>query len=400
MKLYCGLFAIESQIIYIFALIVIKGGCQYDISSHTLFLSAFFGELRGIQNYLIMRTFRLIGMALFAVLMCVNFASCSNDQNTPTTEEQEFYTVKLGWGGEILDITEKPLSRAINVDLYGIQVYSTPNKDGGNSSYNPYAYGLFDNPDSISINLLKGYKYKFVSTVVKNGKNRINWRGNGEYGNPFDCYGTTPSDIKITNDFKYSASAYMTGLERGNSWSDTEQTFVERPNLDRYYGELNDFIPAVNKTASISMKRASFGATFVAINSIAKNGVLEIQLANAPKMEIDFTTGQLDEFGVKDIFTFYEVAAAFAKDDYTETIPVTINWHRADGGTVPLGSHNITYKRNRNTTVTVLIKKADLDSKLGISIEDSEQNDIDNMINDGNTTIEDGEIVTTPVNPN
>ena len=51
-----------------------------------------------------MKTLRFIGMALFAVLMCVNFTSCSNDQNTPTTEEQEFYTVQIGMGGE-LDIT-------------------------------------------------------------------------------------------------------------------------------------------------------------------------------------------------------------------------------------------------------------------------------------------------------
>ena len=31
-----------------------------------------------------MKTFRLIGMALFAVLMCVNFASCSSDEEPPT----------------------------------------------------------------------------------------------------------------------------------------------------------------------------------------------------------------------------------------------------------------------------------------------------------------------------
>ena len=28
-----------------------------------------------------MRTFRLIGMALLAVVMCVNFASCSDDED-------------------------------------------------------------------------------------------------------------------------------------------------------------------------------------------------------------------------------------------------------------------------------------------------------------------------------
>lgn len=36
-----------------------------------------------------MKTFRFIGMALFAVLMCVNFASCSSSDDDPTEEPEE-----------------------------------------------------------------------------------------------------------------------------------------------------------------------------------------------------------------------------------------------------------------------------------------------------------------------
>ena len=36
-----------------------------------------------------MKTFRMIGMALFAVLMCVNFASCSSDDNLSEEPEKE-----------------------------------------------------------------------------------------------------------------------------------------------------------------------------------------------------------------------------------------------------------------------------------------------------------------------
>ena len=35
-----------------------------------------------------MKTFRLVGMALFAVLMCVNFASCSSSDDDPTEEKE------------------------------------------------------------------------------------------------------------------------------------------------------------------------------------------------------------------------------------------------------------------------------------------------------------------------
>ena len=42
-----------------------------------------------------MKTFRFIGMALFAVLMCVNFASCSSDDD-PTEEKEEGGVVVSG----------------------------------------------------------------------------------------------------------------------------------------------------------------------------------------------------------------------------------------------------------------------------------------------------------------
>ena len=43
-----------------------------------------------------MKTFRFIGMALFAVLMCVNFASCSSSEDDPTEEPEEGDVVVSG----------------------------------------------------------------------------------------------------------------------------------------------------------------------------------------------------------------------------------------------------------------------------------------------------------------
>ena len=42
-----------------------------------------------------MKTLRLVGMALFAVLMCVNFASCSSDDD-PTEESPQYELVTSG----------------------------------------------------------------------------------------------------------------------------------------------------------------------------------------------------------------------------------------------------------------------------------------------------------------
>lgn len=350
-----------------------------------------------------MRTLRMFGMVLLAILSCVNFTSCSSEHEVMVNdEEQEIYTVKLGWGGEILEVKDEPLSRVTTSDLYGIQVYSTPNEEleeGETANWTAYAYGLFDDPESITINLLKGYKYKFVATMVVKGKNIIENHLNNNLNNyhrPFYTSGDESGLTPLSNQFAYKSSTYLSGLGEGYT-SMIPPGYYKHPNTERYYGKLEGFVPAENSSVSISMKRVCFGASFVAINSIAKSGTLEILMENAPKMELDFSDDELDEFWVKDIFTFGGVSSAYAKDDYTEKIPVTINWHREDGGTVPLGTHDITYKRNRNTIVTILIKKGGTDSELGFSIDESETTDIDNMTEDGNTTIEDGEIVSTPV---
>lgn len=43
-----------------------------------------------------MRTFRFIGMVLFAILLCMNFASCSSNDNAPTEENEEGEVVVSG----------------------------------------------------------------------------------------------------------------------------------------------------------------------------------------------------------------------------------------------------------------------------------------------------------------
>ena len=43
-----------------------------------------------------MKTFRFIGMALFAILMCVNLSSCSSSDDDPTEEKEEGGVVVSG----------------------------------------------------------------------------------------------------------------------------------------------------------------------------------------------------------------------------------------------------------------------------------------------------------------
>lgn len=306
-----------------------------------------------------MKTFRLIGMAVMAVLMCVNFTSCSSDDSDiepSVPQKPKEYMVSLGFTGEIT-ISEGPLSRVSGNDLYGIQVYSCPDSS---TDYANYAYGLFDDVSSATIKLLKGYKYKFIATMVVDGKNKIKKSYDGKYFQPFG-YVTQPS---ITNSFIYTTKESLIeafGITDGYSYLSSDKEY-SRPNTDRFYGEQSDYVPTENGNISINMLRTVYGLKVIANN--LTEGTLNISMDGAPQMNVIYPNSEIE-----DIFTFCYVSKAYSSDGYSETVATSFTWTRNDGVAIPLGTHDITFKRNKQTIVTVEIGDASVDNDLNLSLE-------------------------------
>lgn len=332
--------------------------------------------------------------AIAVAVMC--FVSVSCKKEVVEVQEPDFYDVTLGMAGEILEVTEEPLRRANGeTDLYGFQVYSTPNKqlaEGENAVWTKYAYGLFASDDNIVIKLIKGYKYKFVATMVVDGQNRILSYGSGYYS-PFFVSGTNSDVLSVGDKFNYQSADYLNGLGNGSTYLNTPNGSFNHPNVERFYGELEDYVPGLNsKKAMIKMKRTSFGAKFIAKGKLAKEGTLEVQMTEAPKMLLDLT---VSDKSISDIFTFKNVAQAYRDNNHKEDIAVTLNWHKDDGTVFPLGTHTITFKRNKTSVVQITIDNEQAEGELGVEIDDvdmSEDADI--------TNIEDGTIVDTDVDTN
>ena len=314
-----------------------------------------------------MKKIAIFGTFAIAMLACIGFTSCSKEVNE--NPEPETYTVNLGWAGEILDVSYEPMTRAATDDLYGIQVYSLPKSvepNEYNSNWYPYAYGLFDDPNNITITLASGYRYYFRATMVKDGKNRIYHYTNSSTGEE-EYY--APFNISLKKEFTYDPTNIMY-IHLGYANLGEPSNCYDKPNIERFYGELSDYIPGDNNTnAQIEMKRTSFGAKFVAGGKLAVDGMLEIQLENAPKMELALTDGA-DE--ISDIFTFNVIHTVWANNDYTEDIAVNFKWIRADGTEAPMGTHTITFKRNKTTIVKFNIEKDGNDESIGIEIDESE----------------------------
>ena len=332
----------------------------------------------------------MFGLAIAAMVASVAMIACSKEDAPAPQEEPEFYTVQLGWGGEIVDIAYEPLdTRATTDDLYGIQVYSTPDvelEEGEEISWKRFAYGLFDDPNNITITLPKGYKYKFEATMIVDGKNKIHrYDENNPYQRPFNSFLNNSFDYQINTGFDSIHYGYSSLIINNNDHS------YNHPNIERFYGELENFNPKQSNTSAIiPMKRTSFGAKFVATGTLATSGILEIELEGAPILELKLTEG---EDSISDIFTFFEVRQAWVEDDYTETIGVSFKWIREDGSMVPLGTHNVKFTRNMTTVVTVTINKDGETEGVGFEIDDSEKGPMPEN-EDNSVTIVDGEVET------
>ena len=314
----------------------------------------------GDKQLFIMKAKHLL-FALCAVLFGATSCETLNDfVDAPETPSAEYYTVSLGFGGEI-EVGYEPLRSAENNDLYGINVYSAPANVEGTPSWTNYAFGLFDYPSNIKIDLLVGNQYKFVATMVKDGKEKVNSDSIGAYSFPFLASGY--GSVSISTSFNYGLS-FISHISQGYTLLKNNSIMYDRPNTERYYGELEGYTPSNNGKATIDMGRTSYGVKFVAQGQSANVGTLEIQMSESPLVTLNLA--ESNEYF--DIYTFRSVRSAWLKSDYSEEVSVNINYIREDDTVVPIGSHKVTFVRNTTTVVTVNIDYGSAENGLGFNI--------------------------------
>ena len=317
-------------------------------------------EIGGHKPLLIMKAKHLL-FALCAVLFVATSCETLNEfidrPNNTDTPSAEYFTVSLGFSGEV-EFGYEPLRSAENNDLYGINVFTAPANAEGNISWTNYAYGLFDDPTNIKIDLLIGYQYKFVATMVKDGKEKVK-NFSGDYSLPF--YSNVNSSISTSFNYGLSVLAH---LGSGETILAKDQERYWHSNTERYYGELEGYTPSYNGKATIELDRTSYGVKFIAQGQSAGVGALEIQMTESPLVK--YNLAESNEYF--DIYTFSSVRNAWLKSDYSEEATVSFNYIREDETVVPLGSHKVTFVRNTTTVVTVNIGYGGAENGLGIEI--------------------------------
>lgn len=302
--------------------------------------------------------------------------------------------VKMNLTGEVT-VDETPLTRAFTSDdLIGVQVYQ-------GSEY--YAYGLFDDVSKMSIYLHSGKTYKFVCTVVKNGKNILylgqrDDRGNGcsipsyittesgsyglsegQYGLPFLVLNMRyMSDrhwvrsymgMAVNNAFNYDNERYFDSLQYGSITVNNRSTNQNYPPANRFYGEISDYTAAGDGVLSIPLKRTSFGVA-LSVSGIT-DGDVTVTIRNSDQIFLSNSGITQDtQFGTT-TWGFFNVKSAWQyADNYAENFTVSVVWNRGVGVTQDLGARNVQFKRNTTNHVRINLTTTINSSSLGVSLEE------------------------------
>ena len=310
-----------------------------------------------------MKTLRNWWMAFVAVFMCVNFVSCGSDNEIPGDEPtiSKEFEISIGFGGEI-SVSDSPLGRAVGNDLYAVQVYSKKTSDDA-AVETPYAYGLFDDIASLTLNVTEGYTYRFVASMVVDAKNKIQTTDN-KYGAP---YGNNA--ISANNKFVVSSTKGFDGLESGSALLAGTTSVVSMPTLDRYYGVATLTPNETNKSVTIHMLRTVFGLKFVAKGLDQEGETVKIAISDAPdNLTVNYEAGKTEQATENIIYSFKDILAAYndgKSEAYTAKVTLKVTMNNVDEIT-----KEITVTRNMLSTIT--INEPNHNGQISITCEDAE----------------------------
>ena len=338
-----------------------------------------------------MKKIKWLRLELLSILMIMSvMSSCESENALPeVTEANQFVEVGLKCAGEILKTSESSMSRAegdvVKSDyLYAIKVYAVTGTEE-NPTYTNYAYGVFNSLDNVVIRLLQGQKYKFKVSVGVDG-------GSGNY------YYYTDNGTKYVynadTEFTYSQSDGIVDYHMHyNGASD-------RVKFDSFYGELDLYEPTTGGYVEIQTKRVAYGVKYITKNLTEGTLKVEVNTATAD-YDVELTSAHTVATPHEGIYSFTQAREAWigswnmetqSYENYHRTKNLTISWTKNDGTVIPLGTHDVTFKRNVMTTVTIDVKDTSIHNGIKITLDDTPMVD-----DDVQYEISGGTVIETPV---
>lgn len=299
--------------------------------------------------------------------------------------------------GEI-STSESPLSKGgtLTDDIYCVQVYE------GTS---PFAFGYFDNLESMKLYLKQGAKYRIIVSLVKDAKNLLGERylisknSLRNYGFD-DIYNfkykeTNSSSYSYSsmgdysyayypiNYYQYSFLGYCRYCYSGGTISEFYTSWLLLSNIEKailnttkyptckdwFYGEVNDYSPTGDyETLNLDFKRVGFKLKYEL--SGVTDGEVTVVVKNSTREFINNTTNTSTYSSDTQFIAFYDAKSAWQyADNYTENLDVSVTWKRGIGVTQDLGTKTIQVKRNCLNNIKIALGSDDRNGSLNMSLE-------------------------------
>lgn len=310
--------------------------------------------------------------------------SCNQDSVINTDKESELITLPLKINTENVFITEEPISRSTsNNDIYVIQITYYPT---GSSSLSPYAYGIFDNLNDLSISLIKGYKYCIEAALYIDGKNQLynyaNWTTKVGFGEG--------KLTNITNKFISEASYRTTPNSWYNIYMKDKYMYLNPP-IEKYFGYLLNIDP--EEINSIDLTLLYFSSKIKWIVNNLKEGSVSITTNTGrndapysiPNINLTTESSSYESYYMLGDATYYSTGDIPEYYCEADNIHPSIVYKDKDGMETLLFKDAISLKRKTNITVKIELKENldnnSINKNTTINLEDKNLEDVLIQIN-------------------
>ena len=173
-----------------------------------------------------------------------------------------------------------------------------------------------------------------------------------------------------------------------------------RVKYDSYYGELDKYEPTTGGYVEIQTKRVAYGVKYITKN--LTEGTLKVEVnTDYADYDVELTSEHTITTPHEGIYSFTQAREAWmgvwkietqSYENYYRTKNLTISWTKNDGTVIPLGTHDVTFKRNVMTTVTIDVKDTSINNGIKITLDDTPMVD-----DDVQYEISGGTVIETPV---
>ena len=320
---------------------------------------------------------------LLALTFAVAFIACEKIESVKTSDERKDCIVSIVPKCEI-STSESLMAKAatLSSDLYSITVY----RDG-----DFFAYGFFDNIESMKLNLKQGSSYAIYAFLVKDAKTML-----GEYYSSIN--GGISMNNKVgpfhennigsyvyigTNSFFYTGQQQKYYMGSDDTIADYKTTSDFKPMdkavvndvkypacTDWFYGEVNGYIPTGEySTMEFPLKRTGFKLKYEL--SGVTDGKVTVKVYNSERTFIENTTSSKSYESDTQFIAFYDTYSAWKyADNYTENLTVAVTWVRGTGITQDLGTKTIQVKRNCLNNIKIKLGSDDQGSTISLTTEE------------------------------